>query len=306
MNIVSWSRRKLLRALYRQLSFVFPKRVDPIKSKAGISTLLYHDGVDMSIYSLSSFFYQIGFSLPVFAVQDGSLTSKDWSKLRKFFHLRLLNEKKARNMMRKAMAEYPELLEYRLKYSSPYTKLKFDAVFLSPFRRVIFIESDLLFYYPPNEIKDWITSNSSEFLYLDHDRNYLGSDKRGDLDFSFRILLDKYRFKLASPTFNAGILCIPDKNRFNFKKLDKIFRLFNSLKYSKTIFAEETAWAILYNDLNNEVLPTKKYVCPVTTEEYLKATSRQVNAVHYIGESQQFFIRDAVRNAVRNRFFRSY
>ena len=295
---------KLKSTFYKKAPLLFPRYTNAKSKNLCVSTLFYHQGLEMSIYSITSFFYQIGYSLPVFAVEDGSLTPNDKKELTKHFNLTLLDAHHSERKIEELFKRYPHLLKYRLSASSPYTKRKFDALLLSPYSRLIFIEADVLFMSRPDEIVRWIKRKSKDFFYLVHDRNYLGSFKREDLDYSFRLLLDKCKFKIASPTFNAGILCVPTIDRFDLTKLNKIFSYFNQVAYSNTIFAEETSLAILYHDLKGKALPPKKYVCPVTFQEYHKATSKKVVALHYIGESKQLFVRDALKNTIMNKFYR--
>lgn len=291
--------------LYSSVPAFLPKFRRVSFRKVGISTLFYHRGVDISIYSIKSFFYQIGYPLRIFGINDGTLTPMDIKKLHSHFDLTLVDPKHSEVKMKKLLLNYTDFLKYRSSPYSPYTKFKFDSILLSPFDRLIYIDGDILFRKSPREIKEWISSDRQDFLCLGHDRNYLGSYKRDDLDYSFRVLLAKYKYKVISPSFNAGILCIPKKNKINLARLNEILGFFNSVGYSNTIYSEETAFSIIYKDLGGKVLPIKKYACPVTFSEYKKAVTNDITMLHYIGESKQYFERDALRLVFKEKFFRS-
>ena len=63
--------------------FIFNRSIYKIPSffsdvkKVGVSTLIYKSGLKMTIYSLSSLFYSLGMTLPVFAVEDGTVKESD-------------------------------------------------------------------------------------------------------------------------------------------------------------------------------------------------------------------------------------
>jgi hypothetical protein len=278
---------------------ILPRFKSNVNANFGISTVIHHKAVDMSIYSIRSFFYQTGFWVPVFAVNDGSLTEEDKIKLHKNFNLNLIENDSATARMEILLKKYPNFKKYRLSEESQCTKFKFDAILLSPFKRLIFLDNDVLFHNPPKELIDWVKSHGNKFLGAAHDREYLGSNTREDIDYCFRQMVNNYKFKLLHLNFNSGILAVPDKRIIDLDKLDTILRFFDKLGYTKTFFTEETSMAILFKTLGAEILSPRKYVCPVTDSEYGRAFDNQVTAAHYIGESKKFFERDAAKMFLR-------
>lgn len=259
-----------------------------------ITTLVSHDRVKMLTHCLKSFLWSIDVSPKIIIISDGSLTVLDKLQLRHSFSAEIISRKKTDNLILKKFSRYKNFMKFRSNIYSPITKLKFDAIFSPEFKRLIYIDSDVLFFKKSEEVKRWITKNEDSFLHLEHDSLLLESYKREDIDRSFRMIFSNKYFPLTSPFFNSGLLCIPNKDLLDINLLDKVFGVFNKLEYFQSFTSEETAMSILFkNTGKHKELSSAKYLCPARDAEYLIANRRNKTAIHYIYETKKFFLKDS-------------
>ncbi len=293
--MIKYFKHKIRRLIFKSLVVLLPKHRHTEDDNVGITTLLHHDAVDMFLYSLSSLFYFLGRNLSIFAVEDGSITTRDKKKISRYFNITFLDKSSADRKIKKITSKYTNFLKYRLADTSDVTKRKFDAILLSPFHKFLYIEPDILFFRRPEEIIKWFNENSDKFLYLKHDRKLLDSNNREDLDYSYRQLLNEEKFRMTDVNFNSGLLGISTANKINLNMLDNVFKYFNRNGYAKTHCSEETALSIVFKDVRNKKLSGLQYICPTRIDEYLSGLTVQTKMIHYIYETKTFFERDAIK-----------
>jgi hypothetical protein len=291
--------------LFKYSPLLFPKLKISNNKDICVSTILYHNGINMTIYSLYSFFYNLGYSMPVVAFDDGTLTKKDIGKLKALFNIIFIKDTTATKHITRIFKNHPNFLKYRLDKNNPITKIKYDSYLIPNYKRIIFLESDTLFFNHINDINLWIKSRSNRFLHLAHDRKFFDSYQREDVDYSLRLILNAYKFKMVSPNFNTGLVAIPNKNVINLKRLDNIMKYFNKINYSKTHVAEETALSILLYNKPVKQLSGTEYACPVFDSEYGRIEKNKIKMIHYISYSKKYFARDAVKLTLKTMFFRN-
>lgn len=272
-------------------------------SEVGVSLVVGHDRVSMSIYCLATFFYFLKKSLPVYIVDDGSLTDKDKRRLSRIFTVTFQSPDSGLSIFKKKLEINNHFLKYRKDEKTPVVKLKFDAYLLNPFKRCIYLDTDLLFFSFPNEIAQWINKKQKCYLCLDHNRSYLQSYKREDVDHSFRLLLEKSGYPILSPSFNSGLLCLPSKKIFNIDMMNEIFTLFYKLGYTTSFTSEETALSILYLTQKSYALPNKKYICPARKDELFIAKEKPRILIHYIFETKEEIKKETILLMFKNHFF---
>lgn len=259
-----------------------------------ITTLVSHDRVKMLSHCLKSLLWSIEISPKIIIISDGSLTVLDKLQLKNTFSAEIISRKETDNLISRKFSRYKNFMKFRSNIYSPITKLKFDAIFSTEFKRLIYIDSDLLFFKKSKEVKKWIANNENDFLHLEHDSSLLESYKREDIDRSFRAMFSKKYFPLTSPFFNSGLLCIPNKDLLDINLLDKVFTVFNELEYSQSFTSEETAMSVLFkNTGKDKKLSGAKYLCPARDAEYFIASKRDKVAIHYIYETKKFFFKDS-------------
>lgn len=273
-------------------------------NQIGLSSVICHDKLDMFICSASSLMYHLGKTLPIYAIDDGTLSIADKKKLDNIFDITIESRKVRGKKWEKKLSRHHEFKKYRLHEYSPVTKLKYDAYTLSPFSKVIYFDLDVLFLKKPKLLSDWINSDSDLNYYCKYPRKEVKSDIRSDADYSFRYILDKFIFPMATLSFNSGIVAIANKSIINFNKLNEIFLFFKSIGYSKSFMAEETALSILFAKKNCKSLPIQEFICVAKKNEYAKANITHAQAIHFIAETKSSYISHALKLFKKTFFLR--
>ncbi len=291
--------------VFNYLPKFFWAKKSVVSTNTGVCTLLCHKDVNQLIYALMSFFYYLGEDLPIFIIDDGTLTKNDRHKLKRFFKITIEPKKTSDLKMSRLIKKYKNFYTYRFNESKSFYKKKFDAILLCPFDHFIYLDSDVLFFKKPREIVSWLRGTKQVILYTVHDQDLIQNTNLVDHEFFFRSLLSKYLHYPVNNSFNSCLLCAPKKRIVNLSDLDSIFALFNDISYSLAPSAEETALSIIVSRQNKRtLLDAKKYlVCPYTID-YLSKLSVQTTYLHYCCESKVFFQKDAVKLAMKTRFFR--
>jgi hypothetical protein len=99
-------------------------------------------------------------------------------------------------------------------------------------------------------------------------------------------------------------VAIANKSVINFVELNEIFAYFNSMGYSKSFMAEETALSILFANKNCKSLPTQSYICVARESEYLKISATDAKAIHFIHTTESRYISHALNQFKKTHFFR--
>lgn len=280
----------------------------PSKKNIGISTLLCHKDVNLYIYSLSSLFYWSGFSLPVYIVSDGSLTSDDYQKIRRRFKAIIIQEKNSLKKMSWILKKYKNIQKFRLDSNTNVLVKKFDAILTCPFTKFIYLDADILFYKRPKEIIEWINEPQSRNLYTAHvpfPSNMFGLQKEILIN-SFRKVVSDALTPKTHASFNSGLLCISNKSSINLGRLNHILRYFYKINFCHHMLAEELSLAYALKSENMNLLPEKKYVNVWADEEYRRSVTDKTVSIHYTGYTKREQLpSDAIKLAIKTNFFLS-
>lgn len=304
-----WPKLVVKNALFNLLPLFFEaKKTSGKSNEIGICTLLCHKHVNLFIYNLMSFFYQTGKNLPVYITDDGTLTSTDIKKLKKYFTVFVEPYKSSEKKMSKAVRKYKNIRKFRFDSELHDLRKKLDAFFLNPFKKFIYLDADLLFFKYPKEIIDWIKSDNNKVLYTAHlpyPKDFYDTEA-ARLQQAYRFLLSKYFSFPVDPSFNSGFLCVPGINSINFRALDKILRFFYKGYYICSWVSEETALSFSFNYKDFKKLPVEKYVNAWAYDEYLKAFTGKTIALHYSGGVKYVkYKSDAIKLALKTHLFKS-
>lgn len=264
----------------------------------------------MFLISMSSFFYFIGRRYPIYAIDDGSLTKSDKGLLNKFFDIQVISTTDSTKNAKKQLSKkkYPHFYEYRFHQPNTFSKVKFDALLFCPFERVICIDSDVLFFRPPKRIIHWLEGEEKKALYNVHNWKNVDDAQLPDMEHAFRELLAKFIKKdfTFRSTFNAGLFMIPNKKMMDLRKLDRLFKLFNEISYSRYSIVDETALGcLLTNPKIGEALDPHEYIVAPFLIDYPQEKSRKIQAIHYAAESKGIYPLDAVELVLKTHFFAS-
>lgn len=290
--------------LFTGIPYLIPNFKSVKTHDVGISILLCHEYVYHSIYALSSLMYRLNVNLPIFCINDGSLTNNDISILHKLFTITIANKPEIDNKMRRIITSVPNYYLFRFSQYTPITKYKIDAIILSPFKRTILLDSDVLFFNTPTEIKRWIFSDQPYNLYLNHNETLTHHNKIADYELSVRYLLKLYNYKSMIVSLNSGLLCIADKSFIDFKKMNSITKIFQSINYDRMFSAEEGILCILLGmSKNRKAFPNSKYIEIISYPEYQRFTSTNQICIHYVNYIKPYFMKDAIVQSLSTRFF---
>lgn len=281
-----------------------PKKVI-VDNTIGVTTLLCHHHIPLFIYSAMSLFYQLGYSLPIYVVDDGSLTKSDKQLLQNFFTATIDSSQVCEKKMHILLKKYSDFSKYRFDPRTPNAKKKFDAYLLHPFSRFIYIDADILFYKKPTEIVSWIVSKNPVPLYTSYYDSHQESANNADTEVSFRKLLYKYlSINNMQIYFSSGLLCVPHQVVFEIRQLNQIFKLFFELSYSRMWLTEEHAASIIFAVSGALCLPSQKYYNMWLSQHYNRVPLQHVTSLHYAYETKKFFTRDAINLALQSNYFR--
>jgi hypothetical protein len=297
-------KRRLRGYISKVLPYLFPKFRCSGSPDTGLVVSAYHAGVEMLIYSLSSFFYFSKRILPLCIYEDGSLTKKDEQKIYRHFGVSVKSFTASQKQLKKKLRDYKHVYNYRFEENNPHTKNKLDCFLLSPFKRTIYLEADTLFFDTPKEIVNWIDHKHDFALHLEHARKYFKADSRPDTDYVVRAMIDR-RYQLSSLSFNSGLLCYEYEKIFDLDLMNDILGFFNSISYSRCYCAEEVLISILFNRSSAKAVSAVKYLCPTTEGEYeqtRKGKGRKV-LVHFIAGTKRHYSSEGIKVALSSKLF---
>jgi hypothetical protein len=295
IHILYWIIAKLLK----------PRKVQQWSDDVGVSILLGHEFVTMAIYTLFSFFYVMRKNFPVYIVEDGSLTRDDINLFNRLFTVKIESVKTRNRRMKKTLLGHAPALDYRFSYDDPH-RLKLDALLLSPFAKTVYLDCDVLFLHKPEEMIEWINSDSDTALYIAHDWRRVGRSSIPDFQHSFRVLLQKYYGFDKCSGLNTGLFCVSSKQVVNLNEFDDVCVFFHQLAYDRLAPSHEDLLTILFAKHPDLVrlLPMEKYLVAPFLVDYDQGYKNAV-CIHYCNRSKPHFYRDAVKLALKTQLFQN-
>lgn len=290
--------------IFSLLLNLFPKGDHrKLHKNVGIVSLLCHKDVELFIYNLSSLFYWLNFQLPIFVVDDGSLTEKDQKILKRFFHIQIEKKLIADQKMKVLLKPYPHLFKHRFSYTKRVFKMKLDTLLLNPFKKFIFLDADLLFHQYPKEIDDWISNQTTKALYTAHiTKRY---EEEYFPEYSLRKLLYLFLNIKMSAGFSSGLMAIPSKSFIHISQMEKLFKLYNRISTLHNEALEESAFSVFMAN-NAKCLNLNQYIVLSLFSEYLD-TKDQIpvsKMVHYGWETKNQIFPAGIKLAIKESFFR--
>lgn len=222
------------------------KLVDDIE----IHTLCQRKDSNILAWSLTSFINQSGICPKIVVHDDGSFDRDTANKLEyKFPELKVLFLKKANEFISNMTDLSPKLLEHRNRGHKLIYKL-IDIFLLSRSKKVMVLDSDVLFFNRPEEILKFINGDTDcDSLILRHDGIY---DLMLSPDYSVKYNI----LKNEADYMNSGII-LYNKNKIGADKLFEYFE--NTLRSPGDYFVEMTGWASLIAQTKFKFLPSDRY-----------------------------------------------
>jgi len=290
-----------IRQLFKLLVHFLPsKKKEMYADKIGITSFVCHRDVCLLALNLTSFFYHLGKQLPVFVIDDGTLTPRDYRFLRRLFFIEIQSMKKTKREILKRIKDYPHYREYWLNDKTDMHKHKLDAVILSPFDKFIYLDADIIFFNKPKEIIKWIDHDQGWHFITDFNQTFKAIEiYRNTETYYFRKLLFRNLKINKEPYFNSAFMCFPNKAVIDFKTIDKVLKIFNELGFKFNYFAEETIFSILFQKVKYSSLNPNQYL---NSPHVINKSQRVMH--HYPLENKQLLYSDGIREMLNHFFYR--
>lgn len=242
---------------------------------------------NMLAWSLASFINTSGICPKVVVHEDGSFNEDTTKKLElKFPELTVLSLKKANELIKKVTGLSPKFLEYREGGHKLIYKLV-DIFLLSQSEKVMVLDSDVLFFERPQEILEFINSNSDyDSLVSKHDGTY-------NLKMSDDYLKKYDILKNHADRMNSGIILYV-KRKLEINKLLEYFE--NTQRRPDDYFVEMSGWGCLIAQVRFKFLPSEQY-------SIKSKPNHNTIAKHFTNPRRhEFYIYgiDMVRKGIRN------
>jgi hypothetical protein len=199
------------------------------ESDAEIHTCICHKDITQYILCLKSFLFFANIHIAVIVHDDGSLTKQDFVLLHKHFPgIQIYDYSSSTDTVKNSIDKFPNLKRERLepKWNKNHLIIMFDEPFFAKKKKIVHLDSDILFYNYPSQLIKWITSNTdkTETLFIRDIGNYYS--------LSERVINIIYK-KQPIPCLNSGLRCYW-KQSTDPKEMEYLIDLlgrFNDLDY---------------------------------------------------------------------------
>lgn len=292
--------------------------------KTSLNTLLCHRDVWFYLLTIKSLFYFSKLSLGVQVIDDGSLTATDKKILSKHIkNISIISGDVATKKITALLKNYRYCSIFReSNHKGIYTHNKklFDPILLAKTENIILIDSDIIFFNPPNQLINWVKKNNPEPIHMSYLEKHVDEDRFKYLEspdnikwqiISMRLLAEKWPI---TKLFNSGIIGLP-KKYFSLAKINTYLKEMHDLGLQTTWFVEQFAFAFLFSDLNDKLgnrisaLNAEKYC--VLPDQNLHPVYRNPSqnlfkriCIHYHSDNKFYLYQDGIKLMLKENFFR--
>jgi len=278
----SWLKRQAVQRRRERVAKVIlrlpPKRL-PAPGPDNVSVHLLTSRRDWlgALWSVRTFLEYLGESLPVMFHDDGTLTPEIAGQLRASLPgAVVVSCAEAQAVVEWRLRDFPRCRAARPRHVVTY-KL-FDIPLLAPGPRYLLLDSDLLFFSLPVEIKEWLQGG---------ERVNLWNEDQGDfLNLTTAEARERHGVRLLEK-LNSGLGCLW-RESVDFKLLEDYFS-YDSV-WSHPHRVEQTAYALLSGRFGGRLLP----------RTYLVDTRRDAGLPpgivmkHYVGIIRDLFFSEGI------------
>lgn len=294
-------------AAFQLLPVFFPDAKAPSKNATGIASLLCHRDVTMYIYAVYSIFYAIDQTLPLYIVDDGSLTARDKQRLARHFTVTIITRGQLLQRAKSILITYPHIKRFMDSPEAPVIKWKLLLKLVCPFSRFIIYDADILFFQKSPELSQWLI-NPDKVLHLEYEprertRKHTDDECYLDLYHSYRQLLTHSSAPGANPLFNTGLVCIPDKSMLALPTMNRLLRILKKTYFDNQFGSDEVIVGSIIAKGKRAPLPKKQYVIQFDT---IRRAQRDVICLHYCWRAKALFQLDAIRLAIKTQRFQAH
>jgi len=278
------------------INILLPKYQSLQSNQSGITSLLGNNHVIRFSFTLHSLFFFLKKSLQVFIIDYGTLTTNDKIFLKNSFNAQILNSTESGGKISKLFNQTPYLLKFRFDKNNFILKKKLDPIFISPFKKTLYLDSDILFFKKPQLILQWLTPNKShQFYYLTYPKSTYKKYKNfRNPDFQFRRLFHQTLNRKSNIFFNSGILLFNHNLTKQLPLLNKACSLLYQTDYVNMILAEELLLSCLFTRTNSHQLNSNQHLTLVDENDYQPHFKKQVISLHYSHLSKTYFYQDSL------------
>jgi GR25 family glycosyltransferase involved in LPS biosynthesis len=219
-----------------------------------VHSLMCHKDVYYGINCLKSLIrYEEFGNVEIIIHEDGSLTLEDKQMLYKVSNrLSIIDRKYADSHILNFIRDKLNCVNYRIKEShiNLWHKIKlFDYFYFSKTKKILGLDSDLLFLRRPDEIIKYISSNTG-FYFPDNQSAYSFNEPKDEIK-----TLEKV---------NTGLIYLPEESSYNLDYIENALSnlISNGVNYFPS-WIEQSAFAHMFYKLGNfECLNPEKYRIP--------------------------------------------
>jgi hypothetical protein len=198
------------------------------------------------LWSLVSFYRFSGLKLPLLVYSDGTLRESHAQELTKVFpNARFIGSTEGASLVAEELSNYPNCLQF--SGLSPYARKIIDLPVLCKSKSMLLLDSDILFFRPPDELVKYLNGDRSKHFVFESDYQDSYFDSRENIQKIFNA-------EIASRV-NSGIV-IADIERFDYARLEGW--LGNRLFQQEHHWAEQTLWA-MYAGEEQTILLSERY-----------------------------------------------
>jgi hypothetical protein len=212
-----------------------------------IHSLTCHRDLNIYLLAIKSFlrFYN---DVAVIVHDDGSLNNKDILMLKKHIkNIKIITKKEADEKVNLFLKNKPNCKYFR--NICPIAKQLFDYTVLSKNKKIISLDSDIIFLKKPDEVIKWIKNKTNLIIY-----NYENTKSQ---------ILSKYKIK-ESGDINGGFVCYY-KDMMNYDIIERVIKKiikekemsnFKLSSFSQNLFSI----CIYYSKYESTLLDKEKYL----------------------------------------------
>ncbi len=243
------------------------------KSNVVVSCVTSKKDYVFLILAIKSFFSHINTNFSLIIFDDGSLSEKHVKTLKKHLINSIIINKK--QYVKKVKKIYGKNHVFFQKKDIPYVMKKLGPVLFTSCKKIIFLDSDVLFFKNDSIIDNWIQNKYDAFFIQDHQDAYFLSQIESRKIFGVNLL----------PKLNSGFLGINRKD-INLTIFKKLLETYEQLSVYRP-WQFQTFFAI--------ALSRKK--CLVLPRNYLISEKKSINSAtvccHYVRTIRHKMYNDA-------------
>jgi lipopolysaccharide biosynthesis glycosyltransferase len=271
--------------------------------QVGVVTLIGHKHVYMFIFCFSSFLYYFKKNLSCTVVDDGTLTERDVTIIKRHFQgIHIILHKKANQLIYKKLLSHPSLMRYRrLKLIDRFNLKLTDPFLLTNYKKIIYMDCDILFFRKPKEILSWANHGYGPPLYIPERPIKSNQNEPGE----WAIVNNMFRDYMNLPidrNFNSGLICI-DRTQIDLELIDKSIDYTHRVKLDRTWTPEQYSLSAVCAKYKAVSLGNR-YRHLIRPSDLYGQKKINYTLLHFAYLTKPLFWKYAMRLIIKTRFFR--